>query len=667
MPFLSPATAGYSATQRMDSRDVTSKARNIKRKRKRSISGREHRDPEPDLSGPKPLKKKRKNKMDKVSLEDVNTDSDLRHVKASEAEVMHKIPSLSSVRESNHIAAGTKSPQTDEAERVYVSQKERKATKKALKHSRKIATAAEESEAGQDKVVLNSQPSPPASPRPIAQSDGDHSSRSAEKLVPIINDAPSNQSSATLLEPLPGKGTAPKSLKASKEIASPSRSEDSARAEKMRTAIRKYLRHSKLSESDLSLSLDTTRIAHNPFFSFAKKYFARDDEETFERLIRSALSSDLEPVASTKKRSRTLAQNIDKAAATGFTKTAKSSKSDKAGRSTNAYEIAHQEFAESGQPYIKGPFSKEEENTLRASVEEYCQEHDLSRIDFCNILHSNVPQKEKNNLYANFIYLFNNRKSKNVKDHLRRAYLPYERNAFTEEDDEKIFAMRNEFGADWVAIAGELGRYANDVRDRYRNHLATSASSTGAWSPEENAKFDQILETFSSKDEMNWEAIAAQMGTRTRAQCRDRFLRLQGEKSKSQKPRATASKFEALLPTKLTSKKSVVDTTKPSRKKAVNPMSPRMSRNAILPGDLLHMLSLMQTSKQPNIRSAIAQNLFSEYDNVFEKSEIRDRLSRELGSSKATPAEKLKRAIAKLRGPGTELKRTLVQDSENES
>jgi hypothetical protein len=87
--------------------------------------------------------------------------------------------------------------------------------------------------------------------------------------------------------------------------------------------------------------------------------------------------------------------------------------------------------------------------------------------------------------------------------------------------------MKNgkEYGTDWIAIAALVpGRTKSQCRDRWRNALDPSMNQSnkraGAWSPDENIKLKDAVQTHGGN---NWGVIAALVPSRTTQQCQDRW------------------------------------------------------------------------------------------------------------------------------------------------
>ena len=399
--------------------------------------------------------------------------------------------------------------------------------------------------------------------------------------------------------------------------------------DKIRKVIQKYLRKFDIAAADFVVSLNTVPFATSVVASFAKKYFASMELVELENRVKSmaaTLSQAMED------------PSTDGSSPTKRKQTATKKREPKAG----AKETDHER--ETDKEFIKGPLSESEQGCITQAVDEYCQIHSITRDDFCNLLWDiprTLPLKDKKALYAKISHSLPQRRADYIRHYLRRAYIPFHRAKFTKEEDKQILQLHSELGADWKAIASRMGRYQNDVRDRYRNTLQMSNTKSGEWSEFETQKFKSILQTYKSKDGMNWAAIAQQMGTRSRPQCRDKYHRL------------TATK------------ESIRDSDKESLHPVIEAKQP--SRNKILEGDVLHMLRLLRTSKAPDLQHAVNSGVLSMYHGIFPMDQIQDCIKLQLDLGKANLRKQTKKGIARLEQlTERELTRTLVAESDED-
>lgn len=429
-----------------------------------------------------------------------------------------------------------------------------------------------------------------------------------------------------------------------------------SRIEKLEKAITKYLKREDISASNFATSLDLVQFDKSRYYRFIKKYFASsklDDLKSMTRLIVSKISGARAPgaIAANQRGKKIItiprSSSQDQPAIVGA-----SSTSDGA------------EITLSPKTYSTGPLTSLEQDKISAAVTSYCERQDITRQTFCERLHGlPVPlgRHQKRELYKEFYDILPDRKSKSVQDYLQRAYIPYERSKFSSEDDTLLTKLRAEKGADWLAIGKAMGRFSHDVRDRYRNHLQQPDTKLGEWSAAERDKFRTIINQYERRDDMNWTTIADQMGSRSRAQCRDRFFRLQGGRAGLHDK--SHVEFAHLPVVTMRS----AEQPKPGSSPGSGSMSSRPKKGAtILPGDVLHLLKLVQKSKVKSLKEGADAGIFSRYDGVFSTEQILTCLNQRLETGSQSFRSTLKRVIAEFSGTSqNHLSRTLVSDSDD--
>lgn len=481
-------------------------------------------------------------------------------------------------------------------------------------------------------------------------------------------------------------------------------SQTDARTSKMRLAVTKFLKKEGIRVNDFAISLGTVSFEKSAFYDYAKKYFKRSSVKDIERLTKLCVNDTVraeQPRETTEMSVSMMNAKQDEKnlqdASIGSQHPQEHLKSVtyQSDSALTSIEAAYKEYANSGEPYATGALTSEEQTLLRSKITDYCERNNLSHHDFCDRVHdlpAPLSRNQKRSMYSQFVYLFPNRKAKGIRDHIRRAYAPHERTQFTQEDDAEILRLHMEKGADWRAIGTAMGRFKEDVRDRYRNYLIQPMVTSGEWTPEENKKFHEILNNYNDKKEIVWSTIAEQMGTRTRQQCRDRFIRIQGGRTQSRGEPQMA--FQDLSLTKLGPNRSTksnnvsasvslpphgtIEPEKPDHgleqsshvaapKKKSSTRKKQRNSSKILLGDVLHLLSILRKSKAKSLSEAMERNVFRIYDGVFSMIHIKDRLEKELNTGTQPFVSRLRKLIAEMTSlSAKELKRTLVDESDVE-
>ncbi|CCG84350.1 protein of unknown function [Taphrina deformans PYCC 5710] len=438
---------------------------------------------------------------------------------------------------------------------------------------------------------------------------------------------------------------------------------------KAQRAVRKYLRRQGIDINDFAAEIMDQPIIEHPFFRFAKTFFASMSRNEFGRLIRQ-VTSDIQnsgvessnTLASVETSSQRKEERNDqhKDQNTNGESAGKEKPYERPdGQSAPKTKDIHRskgndrQSVNDGHDYRSGPLTDDEKSIIGDAVSAYCSEHNLSNSEFCNIvwdLPRPLPVAEKRRFLSEFLHLLPDRKTRNVRDWFKRAYIPYDRSPFTEEEDEELLRLHSIHGADWKLISNKMARFREDVRDRYRNHLATKPVMLGEWSAEENEKFLGILQRYKNRSEMHWGEIARQMESRSRPQCRDRYLRMQGERTKS------ISRLRRALRDPSTSGTDTSEREKSSVK----------VRPKIMAGDVLALAKLIKANRVTSITEALERELFQRdgYSSVFGDDNIHIKMKSELDQTGTGRfVTKLDRLIEKYEAlDESELLSTLVKD-----
>lgn len=476
-------------------------------------------------------------------------------------------------------------------------------------------------------------------PEPEASLEKQHVSKEASQLESA---GPSNtHPDGTSPSMASNKSSIAKTIQSSEEL--------DVRTQKLQKAMTKYLKRADMSVSVLSTSLKLTKFKENPFFIFVRKYFTSNTPEELEKMTQKVLSLTTTHV-NTPNRQLPAAESSAGVKRQPSRKPRVDKDLEKAGRNTSTSDMNPPDSV------IEGPLTQKEKDIVRAYISDFCELKGLSQHEFCARLH--IPNKrdfrrEKEEVHASLLRLLPGRKRKSIRDYVRRAYTPYERSKFTPEDDEMVIKLRAEKGADWVAIAECMGRFSYDVRDRYRNHLLIKDARLGAWTAEESKKYLDIVSQYKSRDDISWGTVSELMGTRARAQCRDRYYVLFDEQGELRNRAVVAKNVKKTSPLKAAPQSGAV-------------RAARVKMRLLL-GDELHMLKLLKKSKVESLDHAFEKELFAVYEDVFSSEDIAACLEKRLAHGRKTFRKNVKAAISELSSMEQRLLlRTIVSDNDEE-
>ena len=138
----------------------------------------------------------------------------------------------------------------------------------------------------------------------------------------------------------------------------------------------------------------------------------------------------------------------------------------------------------SSEPPHKGPFQITEKAALDKFKIDYCTVHSLATSEFLALVHSNSRSN-----YADRAVFWNDvsestprRDRASVQKFCRKYWPPddVKRGDFSAEEDELIKKLVAEKGTLWKAIAKQMGRLGDDVKDRYQNHINVGGTAGGS-------------------------------------------------------------------------------------------------------------------------------------------------------------------------------------------
>lgn len=255
----------------------------------------------------------------------------------------------------------------------------------------------------------------------------------------------------------------------------------------------------------------------------------------------------------------------------------------------HAYHAEHPEFR-----FRRGPLSRAEVEKVKNAVAVYRNEHDMDEEEFRLTLHDKGSRVKKQ-MWASLIYCIPQRKPKNMREYIKKAYLPFsERATFTEAEKDTLVGLVREHGHAWAVIGDLMHRYREDCQHVYlkvQEEQLCEAMNRGPWSKAESADFERALGSFQKTDSIDWRCVAEMVGTRTAFQCRD-HSRIHTRSDKSYLPGYKKGDKPASVSTV---KQKKVNTTKDCGSK-IKPKMKRKESNVVMAStDLLLFVEHLRT------------------------------------------------------------------------
>lgn len=216
-----------------------------------------------------------------------------------------------------------------------------------------------------------------------------------------------------------------------------------------------------------------------------------------------------------------------------------------------------------GEPPRGGAYTSAEITKLEDYREAYCEEHDISTWQFNELVQAPVKGNSTAKFLLQGIYeTLPYRKKPSLRRFIHRRFHNFSvRGAWTAEDDEILEQAVAEKGKSWVEVGQMMGRFHEDVRDRWRNyHINKETRSKAFWTDAEiwnlvravdecmrlmrRARQKALEEKYEGRDLptidleeeeddsklINWQVVSDRMGgTRSRLQCSFKWAHLKDE------------------------------------------------------------------------------------------------------------------------------------------
>eukprot|EP00246_Nothoceros_aenigmaticus_P006084 TRINITY_DN18841_c0_g1_i1.p1 TRINITY_DN18841_c0_g1~~TRINITY_DN18841_c0_g1_i1.p1 ORF type:complete len:397 (-),score=60.47 TRINITY_DN18841_c0_g1_i1:252-1292(-) len=182
---------------------------------------------------------------------------------------------------------------------------------------------------------------------------------------------------------------------------------------------------------------------------------------------------------------------------------------------------------------ITGKFSKREDEILKQSVFDYIQEHGWSQDEGLGKL---MSCRSSNECSGCWFEIGNCLPQRSIKALYSRAHRILDEGShlgkWTPEEEESLIRLHTEHGPNWAKIAKLLGRYAYNAKDKWRDLKLKGTRITGRLQQDELEKVsamvhkcirekslfrkeDGRVDRRNIRDDINWDAIADTLGTRS--------------------------------------------------------------------------------------------------------------------------------------------------------
>ena len=193
-----------------------------------------------------------------------------------------------------------------------------------------------------------------------------------------------------------------------------------------------------------------------------------------------------------------------------------------------------------------GKFSKEESETVRAAIEEYCNAKQISVARLCSECDHKAELK---GAWMEISKKLPHRSVQSVYRHGIRQCHPFKRGAWSEAECTTLTELVTSLGKKWSAIQAKLNRSADSCRDKYRE--MSDDYVKGRWKEEETETLQKLIldhlnqvtngATANITDMKDlgkmveeegilipWSVISKRMGKRSRLSCFKKWQKMTG-------------------------------------------------------------------------------------------------------------------------------------------
>ncbi|KAI9815164.1 MAG: RNA polymerase I enhancer binding protein [Thelocarpon impressellum] len=210
-------------------------------------------------------------------------------------------------------------------------------------------------------------------------------------------------------------------------------------------------------------------------------------------------------------------------------------------------------------------YSEHELQLLTDHMDAYRTEHGMTWEEMNDRVQANAKGSKRDDFWTGVCAVLPGRPQGSVQKVCRRRFHNYDkRGKWDDEDDEALREAFAVHGKSWKRVGEQLGRMAEDCRDRYRNYIVCGDKRTvGEWTPGEeetlttavNECIELMREEASSKAAgavapaeadgeepdwkklISWSVVSDKMGkTRSRLQCQYKWKKLQARQKEAEAP-----------------------------------------------------------------------------------------------------------------------------------
>lgn len=181
----------------------------------------------------------------------------------------------------------------------------------------------------------------------------------------------------------------------------------------------------------------------------------------------------------------------------------------------------------------RGRFTEHEEASINRWVKSFCQEHDLTRAEFNQVMQASFrhgiewryPFMSKQDFTGEYFDVLPNRDKRSMRRYRNWNFNTTDTSKiWSKEEDETIIELHEALGPRWNRIGREIDRPGELVRQRWKFKLQTADMESGFWTKPEETTFIKAIQEVRAVSEVssstfNWTAVSKIVRTRTPQQC----------------------------------------------------------------------------------------------------------------------------------------------------
>lgn len=191
-------------------------------------------------------------------------------------------------------------------------------------------------------------------------------------------------------------------------------------------------------------------------------------------------------------------------------------------------------------PRSGGKFTKDETETVRRAVEEYCAVKQITTARLCSECDHKAELK---GAWMEIAKRLPHRTVQSVYRHGLRQLHPFKRGPWTEQEQQVLVDLVGRMGKKWSAIQSKLNRSADSCRDKYRE--MSTEYVKGRWKEGETEILKRLIREHLRADAnadikelgkmaeqegivIPWSSVSKRMGKRSRLSCFKKWQKLTG-------------------------------------------------------------------------------------------------------------------------------------------